>query len=234
MTLREVLEFQRYRNKTFPSSAAVGSYGLMVSVLFGKNYMTDPNGGLVKRLGASIDDTIFNKDTQDKLASLLLEDNVGYLKKLGVPTTPGYQYMSWYIGAGGASAIWKAIQSGNGDKKVGDILTAAKIDWAPNVNPELGADTFKGGTKNTAENFSIELQRRLKEHGGLQTHMGSQTGNVDISDMSIDNAEMKKLMRQQSNAQSVIINNTTNVSSTETTVMPNTDKGSDNPHYKRQ
>jgi hypothetical protein len=45
---------------------------------------------------------------------------------------------------------------------------------------------------------------------------------------------MKKSMNQTSNAQPVVMNNTTNVSSTETTVMPNTNKGSENPQYKRQ
>ena len=233
MNLGEVLEFQKYRNSKVPSSAAVGTYGFMVSGLFGENYKTNPNGGIVKEMGLSMD-TPFNKDTQDKIAEYLLKKKTKSLNSFGVPTTPEYQYMSWYIGEGGAAAIWRAIQSGDGDKKVGDILTAAKIRWAPNVNPELGAEKFnQGGVKNTAKNFVMVMGDRLKK-GGLQTHMEPNPGNIDVSGKSIDNADMKKSLSQRSGAQSVVVNNTTNVLNKETTVASSSDRGSDNPQYKRQ
>jgi putative chitinase len=63
----------------------------------------------------------------------------------------------------------------------------------------------------------------------LATRFGNEIGSA-----SIENADMKKSMNQTSNAQPVVINNTTNVSNSETTVMSGSDRGSENPQYKRK
>jgi len=191
MKLSEVLAFQKYRNNTWSSSGAAGSYGFMPSTLFGKDWSTKASGGIVGQLGLSMD-TIFDKETQDKLAVPLLEGNLAYLKKNGVPTTPGWAYMSWYIGMGGATAVWNAIKNGQGNKKISEILDAAKINWGAGVNPELGAETFKGGMKNTADNFPVLLEGRLKEHGGLHmSPQGELTVGEKIGSGSKENKNLK-------------------------------------------
>jgi hypothetical protein len=166
-------------------------------------------------------DTIFNKDTQDKLAVPLLEGNLAYLEKNGVPTTPGWAYMSWYIGMGGATAIWKAIQNGNGNKKVGEILDAAKINWGPAVNPELGAETFKGGMENTASNFPVLLENRLKKQGGLHmTPQGVLTIGGEINAKSVENADMKKDMAQTPGGVVIMQQNNNNTTQTTNVISP--------------
>jgi len=197
MKLSEVLAFQKYRNNTWSSSGAAGSYGFMPSTLFGKDWSTKASGGIVGQLGLSMD-TIFDKETQDKLAVPLLEGNLAYLKKNGVPTTPGWAYMSWYIGMGGATAVWNAIKNGQGNKKISEILDAAKINWGAGVNPELGAETFKGGMKNTADNFPVLLEGRLKEHGGLHmSPQGEWTVGEKIGSGSKENKNLKNTPAQE-------------------------------------
>ena len=56
---------------------------------------------------------------------------------------------------------------------------------------------------------------------------------ANLETVTLDNADMKKTLNQNSKPLTVAINNTTNVSNRETTVMPNSDKGSENPQYKR-
>ena len=249
MTLKEVLEFTRYRSKTWPSSGAVGTYGFMPSTLFGKNFMTnnDPQksiGGELKASGImDWDKTLFNKETQDFLAVPLLQRNLRTISAAGVPTTPGWAYMSWYTGPGGAIAVWKAIQSGKGNEKVGKILSDAKVPWAPNVNPELGAEEFNGPAgkrvKNTALNFPIVLENRLKEKGGL--HMSpeglptilQQTNNGQkVSDVSMQNSDMRKMMNASSS--STVVINQQNTVAGNATQQQNRDVVDDSSPYSRK
>jgi hypothetical protein len=80
-----------------------------------------------------------------------------------------------------------------------------------------------------SEDLRKVLSKKYMTELNSENNQGSQ-----IQDMSIDNAETKKLLRQQSNSQPVVVNNTTNVLNKETTVAPSSDRGSDNPQYKRQ
>jgi len=71
MTLGQVKELQGKM-----SSSAIGRYQFLYSTLWGTQ--SNPTGGLVSRLGLSLEET-FNAEMQDKLALALLED-CGYSK----------------------------------------------------------------------------------------------------------------------------------------------------------
>jgi predicted chitinase len=89
----------------------------------------------------------------------------------------------------------------------------------------------EGGVVNRGEGSKAEGSHLYVNY---QRALAANKTAEDIMNLSRDNADMKKSLSQGSGAQQVAINNTTNVSSTETTVMPNTNKGSENPQYKRQ
>ena len=54
-----------------------------------------------------------------------------------------------------------------------------------------------------------------------------------VAEGSIENSDLKKSLSEQLKPQQVAINNTTNVLNRETTVASSSDRGSDNPQYKR-
>jgi len=140
--------------------------------------------------------------------------------------------------------------------KMNEIGQAALIDLTFNMGPswfkkwptlmkQLDAKDSEGAAKNLEQspwykqvgNRASEIVAMIRKGFDNLTNdtlVPEKIPNSKIEDMSIDNAEMKKLMRQQSSAQAVIMNNTTNVSNRETTVMPGSDKGSENPHYGRK
>jgi hypothetical protein len=147
MTLNEVYQFQNYRNSK-GNFAALGKYGMLQSTIFGvigKNGKL--TGGLLSQLGSISMDTKFDGNLQEKLGEKLLEGNTNALKSYGIPTTPGYIYMSWYVGAGGTKAIWDAVKSGRGNMSVADAYMAAGLGDPRAANPELAttrADAFEG------------------------------------------------------------------------------------------
>jgi putative chitinase len=54
-----------------------------------------------------------------------------------------------------------------------------------------------------------------------------------VAEGSVENSDLKKSLNEQLKPQEVAINNTTNVLNKETTVAPSSDRGSENPQYKR-
>jgi flagellum-specific peptidoglycan hydrolase FlgJ len=86
----------------------------------------------------------------------------------------------------------------------------------------------------TDENY-IKIGVSMAESAEKKIKKISKVNNENsLDNLSTQNADMKKSLNVSSNAQPVVINNTTNVSNRETTVMPGSDKGSENPHYGRK
>ena len=201
MTLAEVKAFGEYRSQNGAGAGAVGAYQFMPSTLFGRK---DKNGnlipGLVQQLKLSMNDK-FDKETQDKLQDTLHSQDVATLKRLGVPITPGYEYMAHYIGAGGASAVFRSVSAGE-NKTVAQVI----IDSGKSVgnNKEL--------YEIEAKNFEKLLQGRLEKKGGLTPHSeGSDVGQV-LSEKSQQNTDMAKDLKQQSPGSTIVVsqNNTNN------------------------
>ena len=208
MTLEEVKAFGEYRSRDGAGAGAVGKYQFMPSTLFGRK---DSKGvfrpGLVQQLKKPMS-AKFDKNLQDELQELLHSQDVATLKQLGVPITPGYEYMAHYIGAAGAAAVYRSIQAGE-NKKVSQVLIDA--GYPVGNNAEL--------YELKATEFEKILEGRLKNKGGLASphSSGADTGKP-LNDSSIDNKEMMKLMRQGNN---VIINAPTTVIAPQTSVKQN-------------
>lgn len=150
MTLEEVEQFQRSRNSKVKNTGAVGKYQFVGTTLFNK-------GGLVDQLGLDKKTTLFNSETQDKLALLLLKGNTAIMQAAGVPNTPAYQYMSWYVGPSGAAAVFNAVKNGNGDLTVAEAIKKANLPDPSAQNKEL--------TKIAAKDFEGILSQRMAAHG---------------------------------------------------------------------
>jgi putative chitinase len=101
-------------------------------------------------------------------------------------------------------------------KKPEDLEDISKVNKAIGFkNDTVTSGEFKG--KKESEKREI-LANRLGEK---------------VAEGSIENSDMKKSLSEQLKPQQVAINNTTNVLNKETTVMPSSDRGSENPQYKR-
>jgi len=162
MTLSEVREFGIKRSENGQGAGAVGKYQMMPTTLFGRiNKEGKFLPGLVQREGLSMDEK-FTPEIQDRLNSRLRADDMAALKKLGVPLTPGYQYMAHYLGAGGAAAVY---QNRDSDMTVAEVMATKK--YAVGNNPELH--------KLKAKDFEKELQGRLEKKGKLTTHSAGET-----------------------------------------------------------
>ncbi len=96
---------------------------------------------------------------------------------------------------------------------------------------EFLAGKTEGGVENKGEGWDAKGSHLYVNY---QRALASNKTAEDIMNLSRDNADMKKSLSQGSGAQPIIMNNTTNVSNRETTVMSGSDKGSENPQYKRQ
>jgi hypothetical protein len=162
LTLREVQGFQDYRN-TLGNYAAAGKYGFIESTLFGKIGKNGVRfGGLVDQLGLSYD-TKFDSTTQDRLAELLLQQSNQNLARNGIPITPAWQYMSWYVGPGGTKAVWDAVKNGRGDLTVAQAIIAAGLRDPSPANKEL--------TTIRAQDFENELMQRMAKGGAYNSTM---------------------------------------------------------------
>jgi hypothetical protein len=190
MTLEEVQAFGKYRSENGAGAGAVGAYQFMPNTLFG-GQRKDSQGkwyfapGLVQRSGHNMADK-FTPDVQDKLAQLLRQDDLSQLKRLGVPLTPGYQYMAHYLGAGGAAAVYN-----NRDKDMTIAQAMATKGYAVGNNREL----YEKKTKD----FEQILTERLVNKGGLllETSTSSQipsknTTGTTVNDMSNSNSNIKE------------------------------------------
>jgi hypothetical protein len=197
MTLSEVKEFGEIRSAKSPSSGASGKYQFMPSTLFGR---TGKDGkhipGLVEQLGLSMD-TKFSPQVQDKLQELLHTQDVATLKRLGVPITPGYEYMAHYIGARGASAVYKSVSKGESITVAQALVNDGLQEPGPN-NKEL--------YEIKVNQFEKILEQRLIKKGGLSSpHSAGQEVGTKIDTISEENKNLKKSASSKST--STIINN---------------------------
>jgi len=125
-------------------------------------------------------------------------------------------------GSGGAVSIFKkAIEDSGG-------INANPSKIIENVY-KIRATKF--GSSNESVRKSVQ-ERFIKEQT-LAQEMLKKDGDK-LASTSVDNVDMKKSLNESSNAQPVVVNNTTNVLNKETTVASSSDRGSDNPQYKRQ
>jgi hypothetical protein len=187
MTLAEVKAFGEYRSKNGAGAGAVGKYQFMPSTLFGSKKGT----GLVQQLMLKKPDvnmnTKFTPALQDELQQLLHTQDVKTLKRLGVPITPGYEYMAHYIGAGGAAAVYNSIKKGE-DKTVAEVMSDHNYDIGNNAELlEIKAADFEG-----------ILASRLEKKGGMSPHSSAsqelQTGNkVDAASKTLKNMQQTKV-----------------------------------------
>jgi hypothetical protein len=153
MTLEEVSRFQQARIKSGGGSA-VGAYQFVKATL-------DDH---VKKLGLDIKTTKFDKNTQEKLYQSFRGETLAILKKNNVPITPGYEYMAHYVGPGGATAVYKAVQSGK-DITVAKAIIDAGYKAPGKDNPELYEIRVK--------DFESILAKRVNRKGGVVHASGS-------------------------------------------------------------
>jgi hypothetical protein len=201
MTLSEVKAFGEYRSQNGAGAGAVGKYQFMPSTLFGrKNKKGEFIPGLVQQLKKPMS-LLFDQTLQDELQNALRAQDIATLKRLGVPITPGYEYMAHYIGAGGAAAVFNSINRGE-DKTVAQVMIDS--GYAVGNNQEL--------YKLRAIEFEKTLQGRLEKKGGLTPHSEANSVGEKANTTSKENADMKKDMSQGSAGGSPVIiqnNNTT-------------------------
>jgi hypothetical protein len=177
MTLEEVQAFGKYRSENGAGAGAVGKYQFMPTTLFGRK---DKKGnflpGLVQQLNIPMSEK-FTKEVQDKLQDKLHAQDVATLRRLGIPITPGYEYMAHYIGAGGAAAVHAQR---NTDKTVAEVM----IENGQSVGNNRELKELK------AKDFESILAGRLAKKGGLASPHSSanNTGDKtnDISNMNKD------------------------------------------------
>jgi predicted chitinase len=101
-------------------------------------------------------------------------------------------------------------------KKPEDLEDISKVNRAIGFQDHIiSKGEFKGKTESAKREI---LANRLGEK---------------VAEGSIENSDMKKSLSEQLKPQQVAINNTTNVLNRETTVSASSDKGSDNPQFKR-
>jgi len=195
LTLEEIDMLGKERNKVSPSTSAMGKYQFMNSTLFGSK----GKPGLVQQKGYDMKTTKFTPDIQEELYKKLHEQDIATLKRLGVPITPGYEYMAHYIGAGGAKAIYVRR---NTDMTVQQALIDAKLP-----DPVHGK-TNEELKKIKASNFENVLAERVKK-GTNVPHSSNKTGS-SLKSSSEENAQMKKELNAQSQTtrnNTIVINN---------------------------
>jgi hypothetical protein len=201
MTLEEVKAFGEYRSQNGAGAGAVGKYQFMPSTLFGRiNSKGVFVPGLVQQLKKPMS-LRFDQTLQDELQNALKSQDVATLKRLGVPITPGYEYMAHYIGAGGAAAVFRSVNRGE-DKTVAQVMIDS--GYVVGNNQEL--------YKLRAIEFEKELQGRLQRKGGLTPHSEANNSGEKANLSSKENADLRKDMSQGSSSGSPIImqnNNTT-------------------------
>jgi hypothetical protein len=210
LTLEEVDMLGKERNRAKMNTSAMGKYQFMNSTLFGYK---DKSGvfrpGLVQRLNLDMKTTKFSPEVQEKLYAVFRQDNLNTLQKLGVPITPGYEYMAHYLGAGGAKAIYDRR---NTDMTVQKALVDAGLKDPVNgkVNEEL--------TRLKAADFEFILESRLKKHG-LEPHAEAKPTPA-VSESEPTKPQIPSQMKKSSSSRSnnvAVENNTMNVVQPSTT-----------------
>jgi len=222
LTLEEVDMLGKERNREKMNTSAMGKYQFMNSTLFGYK---DKGGvfrpGLVQRLNLDMKTTKFSPEIQEKLYAVFRQDNLNTLQKLGVPITPGYEYMAHYLGAGGAKAIYDRR---NTDMTVQKALVDAGLKDPVNgkVNEELA--------RLKAADFESILENRLKKHG-LEPHAEAKPAPaVPVSEPT--KPEIPSQMKKSSNSSNVnlgVVNNTTRIEKPATTYQLSPQNKSNQP-----
>jgi hypothetical protein len=187
---------------------------------------------MAEKLGLDPDKTYLNKDTQDML----------FAKGLTTKGSGGRGAVDDYIGGKqGATRDAAILALAMEFASVGvpyDIKAKSLFkNTLPNVDLKKGETFYKapGGfnkAHNSPEEVGAALDADRTSKAKLQTN--NTTVGSSLNDSSMNNADMKKSLGQGSGAQPVVVNNTTNVLNKETTVASSSDRGSDNPQYKRQ
>lgn len=187
MTLEEVYKFQNYRSATSQNSGGLGKYGFMPSTLFGNN----GRGGLVGSLGLSMN-TKFSPEVQERLQDELERQQKDQRVKLNIPETPGFVYMTHYIGPGGTAEVIAAIRRGEGDQ------TVAKI-WNRKFGTPYGIDVGENNKELTlikAKDFERILEDRLYLKDKQLAN--SKKGQVVNPEIGSDASKVETLSRQVS------------------------------------
>jgi len=201
LTLEEVDTLGKERNKKSPSTSAMGKYQFVNSTLFGAK---DKKGifhpGLVQKSGLDMKTTKFTPKTQEKFFQMLHEQDLTTLKRLGVPITPGYEYMAHYIGAGGAKAIY--------DRKDSDMTVQQALIDAKLPDPVDGKTNQELATIKASE-FENVLEKRLNKNGLNSPHAAATSES------------MPKIMGDKLN-QSSIQDKDNKVGQSSTIIMDNT------------
>ena len=154
-TFKELLEYQKYRNKTKDSSGAVGISGFLPSTIFGKNMdgTTTGRDGKKYPAGLFVDgkfswDDKFTLDNQKKMMTVLNQQMIQQLKpleKMGITEiTPGVRLAANYIGAGGLAAVVKEAKEGNPNMSVAEAY-----------KKHIGNDPTRGGLKKLEEGIPL-------------------------------------------------------------------------------
>jgi hypothetical protein len=188
LTLAQVDELGKARNRKSANSSAMGKYQFMNTTLFGRNVIDKNTGktvhtpGLVEQLGLPMD-TKFSPEVQDKLNDLLARQDAAALQRQGIPLTPGYQYMAHYIGAGGAGSVYKAVKAGK-DMTVAQAMVADGKGDPSNNNRELAQIKVK--------DFEKILEGRLNKHGLSTPHASYDQTTETLDKKSVENKNLKQ------------------------------------------
>ena len=221
LTLDEVNALGKERNRNSPSTSAMGKYQFMNSTLFGT---TDKKGvfhpGLVQQSGLDPKTTKFTPQVQDKLYTMLHDQDVARLKKLGVPITPGYEYMAHYLGADGAAAIFNRR---NSNMTVQQALVDAGLK-----DPVHGKTNAELATLKASE-FETILQGRLNKQGLGSPHASASTVPATPTPANVDIPKPLSSGQSSNQASTNIVNRTTNVIKNGTIYSVEVDSGSNKP-----
>lgn len=213
MTLAEVRDFQNYRNKTKKNTGAVGKYQFVGSTL--QSVIDEMNLPM---------DAKFTPKLQDEMNEHFYRGNEAYLKRNGVPTTPGNMYMAHYVGPAGAVAVNRAAGRGE-DITVRDAIIKAKLSDPKDQNPELSRIKVK--------DFESVLETRLVSSGlKVQTVPAVATTGTRLDATSKDRKDMIEAMQEFTSIQQII--NNTNVDFNNSQSVPVEKGGNDSSVYQQK
>lgn len=213
MTLAEVRDFQNYRNKTKKNTGAVGKYQFVGSTL--QSVIDEMNLPM---------DAKFTPKLQDEMNEHFYRGNEAYLKRNGVPTTPGNMYMAHYVGPAGAVAVNRAAGRGE-DITVRDAIIKAKLSDPKDQNPELSRIKVK--------DFESVLETRLVSNGlKVQTVPAVATTGTRLDATSKDRKDMIEAMQEFTSIQQII--NNTNVDFNNSQSVPVEKGGNDSSVYQQK
>lgn len=84
-----------------------------------------------------------DKALSREMAGYHAQDNAGVLRAAGMPVTDGTQYLAWFAGAGGATALWRADPQASAES----VLGAAVVKANPFLRDMRAADVISWADK---------------------------------------------------------------------------------------